>query len=308
MKLTNTFSWSFSAAADFEICPRKRYWSKYAAWGGWEAQAPAEARTVYRLNKMESRHTLMGRATEQAVMWALREYQAGRTPGVEEIYAAQARPLLNQAWKESKSGLWRQDPKHHVCLHEDYYPHLHPDLPPDWPAQLRAHVLTCITHFLQSVWPRLDTVTSREEIQLGAPESFAWEGITVYAVPDYVYRRGDHWHIHDWKAGRASARHRHQLAVYALWAHEKHGVPPENIQCYIEYLHQGHVAMEPGSEELLEEARAAIRQSVADMAAYLNDGDVQRNHPRPREEWDMTPDRRICDRCNFYELCRPEFE
>ena len=45
-ELINTFSWSISARADFEECPRRRYLAKYAMWGGWNADAPELARAA----------------------------------------------------------------------------------------------------------------------------------------------------------------------------------------------------------------------------------------------------------------------
>ncbi len=292
---------------DFEICRRKRYWSKYAAWGGWKSGAPPPTRQAYLLNKLDSRHTLMGRATENGVRWALDEQQAGRAPTAEAAYEAAARPLLNRAWQDSKSGAWQQNPKNRIGLHEHYYPQLHPNLPGDWPAKLRAYVMRCVDNFIQTVLPRLRTVTPDQEVVLAAPESFSWEGLTIYAVPDYVYQQDGIWHIHDWKAGKPSAHHLKQLAVYALWAHTKHQVSPEAIRLYVEYLHEGRVAVETGSAALLDQARSFIQASAMDMADYLKEGDPQRNQPRPREEWDMTPERTVCRRCNFYELCAPEF-
>ncbi len=307
-ELINTFSWSFSAASDFEVCRRKRYWSKYAAWGGWDAKAPEIARTAYRLNKMDSRHTLQGRATEEAVRWVLGEKQAGRTRTVDEAYETAARPLLNGAWKQSKSGAWRADPKRNVCLHEHYYPELHPDLDPKWPEFLKEHVCLCVRNFMETVLPRLAEVRVEDEVTIEKMESFELDGLTVYAIPDYVYRQNGDWHIHDWKAGRPHPDHMKQLAIYGLWAQVKHGVPAEQIKVYIEYLKEGRVAMEPVTAAMLDEARALIVESSMDMADYLRDGDARKNKPLPREEWDMTPDRRICARCTFYELCKPEFE
>lgn len=306
-ELVNTFSWSFSAASAFDACRRKRYWSKYAAWGGWNAQASSTARTAYRLNKMDSRHTLQGRATEETVRWVLAEHQAGRARTVDEAYEAVGRPFLNEAWKQSKSGAWRSDPKRKVCLHEHYYPALHRDLDPDWPKVVRERVCQCVAHFIATVLPRLSEVEPEQEIPIGAPESFELEGVTLYAIPDYVYRTGAVWHIHDWKSGRPSEAHRMQLAIYALWAHMKHGVAPENIRVYLEYLNEGYVAEEPVTPELIHEARAFISESVADMTDYLENADRTRNKPLPREEWDMTSERAVCAHCNFHELCEPEF-
>ena len=58
----------------------------------------------------------------------------------------------------------------------------------------------------------------------------------------------------------------------------------------------------------LEEAQAMIRASVGEMAEYLLEGDLRRNEPLPKEDWEMCADLDTCRKCNFYELCKPELE
>ena len=82
-ELKNTFSWSFSASSDFEDCRRKRYWAKYAMWGGWERNAEPLQKAAYRLTKMDSRFSLRGQAAEEAVLYALRETQRGNAVTVD---------------------------------------------------------------------------------------------------------------------------------------------------------------------------------------------------------------------------------
>jgi hypothetical protein len=306
--LQNIFTWSYSAASDFETCPRKRYWSKYAAWGGWDAKAPQTARAAYRLKLMDSRHTLAGRAVEDAVRWVLNQARQGTCPTPEQAYETIAKPLLNKAWRDSKSGDWQRDPKKITCLHEHYYPQLHPDLDPKWPEQLRQQVIDCVANFIATVLPRLIEVPPQAEIAVGKMESFELEKLKIFAIPDFVYVQDGVWHIHDWKAGKPQVEHRKQLGIYALWANQLHEVAPENIRLYVEYLREGQVAMETATPELLEEAVDWIRQTSWDMADYLEDGDPHRNQARPRDEWDMTPNRKICSHCNFYERCQPEME
>ena len=120
-ELKNRFSWSFSSASDFEECRRKRYWSKYAMWGGWSPDASEVQRTAYRLNKMSNRFGLQGDAVERAVLWVLRQKQEGKDATMTEAYAKRARPFLLGSWEESQQGLWRKDPKRYCCLHEHYY-------------------------------------------------------------------------------------------------------------------------------------------------------------------------------------------
>ena len=310
-ELKNTFSWSFSAAKDFETCPRKRYWSKYRMWNGWNADADPECRAAYRLNKMSSRHTLKGVAVEDSIMWVLRRRQMGQEVTMNDAYEQIARPLLNGAWQDSRQQRWKQNAKKFTCLHEHYYPQFLPDSQQDWPKRIALEVKQCITNFIDQVLPRLMDIRADQEVpvctvQMGDPESFEFDGIKVYAIPDYVYRDGDLLHIHDWKAGRPMDSHASQLAVYGLWAGIRHGVRPENIETHLEYLMTGQTASARLREEDVAEISQHIRSTAADMAEYLENADREANVPVGREEWDMAAERSVCSRCNFYELCAPE--
>jgi len=311
-ELKNTYSWSFSAGHDFDECRRKRYWSKYAMWGGWDRRADPVSRTAYRLNKMDSRHTLRGQAAEEAVMWVFREQQQGRTRSVEEAYQQVARPMLNQAWKDSRGRDWREDPKRRTCLHEHYYPKLQTPGTENWPPEVAEQVKTCIGNFIESVLPRIADVTPAMEIPVGHvsaggdPESFEYHGIRIYAIPDFVYVRDTAWHIHDWKAGRPRDSHLEQLRVYGLWAVTKHGVPVDRITVHAEYLLTGEERVLTLGAADLEQAHERIGSSVADMTEYLEACDRSQNKALPRDHWELASNPRACLRCNFYELCEAE--
>jgi CRISPR/Cas system-associated exonuclease Cas4 (RecB family) len=312
-ELQNTFSWSFSAAHDFEECRRKRYWGKYGMWGGWDKQAEPVARKAYQLNKMDNIYSLQGTAAEEAVMWALRELQKGREVDAEKAYQMIARPLLNKGWQESKKGVWRASPKKHCCLREHYYKEWDADTEKQKTQAVIEHTRSCLAHFIERVWPRLQKITRSDEIPVagpggGDPEHFMYGGVKIYAIPDYVYTIDDQFHIHDWKTGRPRESHRDQLAVYGLWAKEKHGVAPNQIFVYLEYLGEGKVAPAQLDEAELQRIHDRIDASVADMTEYLVDNDRARNQPLPKEAWDLAIDQRTCKRCNFYELCEPELK
>ncbi|MDA3874014.1 MAG: PD-(D/E)XK nuclease family protein [Kiritimatiellae bacterium] len=311
-KLTNVFSWSHSAASDFELCRRKRYWSKYGAWGGWERTADPTCKTAYRLNKMTNRFCLYGVAAEDAVMWMLKQHQAGTATTVEEAFDQVARPQLRKAWDESKGKVWRQVAKA-ACLHEHYYPQFC-DLNDREIMDIIADVVkTCLSNFQKEVLPRLDGVTPDMEIPIavvgkGDPEHFELEGVKIYAIPDYVYVREGIWHIVDWKSGKPKPEHGEQVALYALWAQIKHEVAPEQIHLILEYLQSGERKEFQVTAEDLVAVRERIRESVQDMAQYLQGADIRANLPMPKVEWDMCYDPDLCRKCSFYELCRPELK
>jgi hypothetical protein len=311
--LINTFSWSISARADFEECPRRRYLAKYAMWGGWKADAPDLARAAYRLGKMENRFTLQGNAVERAVMWALRQTQAGQPIKVDQAYEAVVKPYLNQCWSESKKKLWQANPKKHCCLHEHYYPAHHHTPESEMTARMIEQIKRCLSNFFELVLPRLGSVRPEQEVAIahadgGDPESFPFESVKVYAIPDYAYRQEDLLHIHDWKAGSEKPAHRDQMTIYGLWAHTKHALPPERIQVHLEYLSKGATQSMALTGQDLEYARGLIRASVAAMAEYLVAGDVRSNQPLPQEDWELSADLDTCRQCRFYELCKAELE
>lgn len=312
-ELKNTFSWSFSAAEDFEVCRRRRYWSKYGMWGGWARNATAEQKAAYRLGKMDNRWGLMGQAAENAIMWVLRQHQQGTPANAAAAWETVARPFLSRKWKESTEGHWRTDPKRFCCLREHYYKTLADEN--EAKRQVAAQVQHCIANFIEKVLPRVGAVTPGQEFRIATPEQggdvehFIYEGVKIYAIPDYAYKIGDQVHIHDWKAGKIKAeQHRLQLSLYALWAIVKHAAALENIFLYVEYLNEGQVLPFQVSAEELEETKALMGESVGEMTEYLVDCDRQKNEPLPKEEWELASDPESCTQCNFYELCRPELE
>ena len=309
-KLENTFSWSFSAAADFDECRRRRFWNKYGMWGGWEKNSLPETKKAYQLNKMDNRWGLMGQAAENAVMRVLRQHQAGNPITAEEAFETVARPFLRQKWTESKRGEWKENPKKFCCLREHYY-----GVMGDEKAvaeQMSGQIKTCIANFIGKVLPRIGTITREQELPVktpdmgGDPESIEFNGVKMYVIPDYAYRIGGQFHIHDWKAGKVKESHREQLGLYALWAREKFRAKPEDTFLYVEYLNEGQVAPFQLTAEDFQTLETRIEESVAEMTEYLVDFDRAKNVPLPKDEWELAADPASCKNCNFYELCKAE--
>ena len=174
------------------------------------------------------------------------------------------------------------------------------------------NVKTCLRNFTTIFLPRFAAIRPEDEIPVavigsgGDPESFTFENVKIYAIPDYVHVQDGVWHIHDWKSGRPRDEHHDQLAIYALWAVEKHGVTPDKIKVLLEYLATGETLAADMTPERLDEIREHIRGSVLDMAEYLVDADITKNRALPKSEWELTTDRHACGRCKFFELCAPE--
>lgn len=309
-KLVNEFSWSHSAAGEFDACRRKRYWSKYAGWGGWERDASAECRSAYRLNKMTNRSALRGVVVEESAMALWREVQAGRPADETWAWDTVAKPMLRSAWDESTGKQWLADPKKN-CLHEHYYPDFCGLNEREMMVEVAEDVKLCLENFRRHAIPRLEGVTPAMEIPVraggrGMPEHMMFEGVRVYAIPDYVYVREGMWHIVDWKSGGPHAEHLDQIRLYALWARTQHGASAAQMRLRLEYLGLGECVEVPVTDDDLDQSAERIRESVQDMAQYLEEADIRANRPQPKEDWDLCYLPSLCRRCSFWELCRPE--
>lgn len=311
-KLENTFSWSFSSALDFDECQRKRYWKKYGKWGGWSRDATPRQKKAYQLDKMQNFYSLLGQSVERAIMHMLREHQNGNECNTESAYTKIAKPFLNNAWSQSKSGRWRDDPKRYTCLREHYYKSLPTEEERKLTREMIKQIKRCIDNFKENTLPRIGNVGKDMELPVNSPETrgdaehFVHEGIKIYAIPDYAYRCDDAIHIHDWKAGKRKPSHREQLAVYGLWAKTKHARNDEDIYAYVEYLNEGQFLVNEITQDDLQRASERIDQSVSEMTEMLVDCDRKSNRPLPKEEWQVSLDPNICRHCNFLELCEPE--
>ena len=67
MALENVFSWSKSREEQFRECQRKYFYDKYASWGGWDRQAPKEARLAYVLKNLKNRWAWKGETVHHLI-------------------------------------------------------------------------------------------------------------------------------------------------------------------------------------------------------------------------------------------------
>jgi hypothetical protein len=92
-----------------------------------------------------------------------------------------------------------------------------------------------------------------------------------------------------------------QLSCYAMYAMDKWGIDPENVQL-IEYnllANQG-VEFTVGASEI-ENTKTYIAGSIADMQSLLVD--VGENVPKDEVAFQQVGDERVRANCNFRKVC-----
>jgi hypothetical protein len=299
--LVNEFSWSRSRDACFQDCRRKYFYQYYGSWGGWAPDAGADLRRLYILKQLASRQMWAGRVVHDAIEMALHVFREGRSVPAEPFIADVVARMRGE-WRSSRVAHYREDPRTLALYEHEYALELKPDV---WRA-LRGNVVTCLRNFFRL--PLLDRVrrTTPEHWSIEHwSKVFDFEGTPVWIAPDFGYWDADGLlTLVDWKTGSTDAdATAFQLGCYALYAREVLGVGPSQVELLEVNLRAPAVTPLAWDDARLEAVRERLRLSIRSMRAYLLDpaANVAR-----LADFEQTEERRLCRRCNFRAVCRPE--
>ena len=309
--LENEFTWSTSRDGTFQRCPRLYWWTYYGSWGGWDRNAPHEAREAYVLKNLATRWAWVGSAVHGAIERLLRRIQQqGR--GTElafekaaEIEVEQEVEALTQGmreqFRESRDGHYRSFPKKAFGLMEHEYADPIPRT--EWQA-MSEKAREALRSFLGSeVYARVKSSDPNLWLPIETLGRFDFEGTPVWAVLDFALKTPEGGvEIYDWKTGVVDpAGNRAQLVAYALFVQAEHGVPPERTTTRLVYLgpktEVHDVTVGPAD---IAEVSAAMRTSIGGMRARLRDAAKNVAH---RDDFPMTDDLEKCRICAFRRLC-----
>ncbi|HTP50576.1 MAG TPA: PD-(D/E)XK nuclease family protein [Anaeromyxobacteraceae bacterium] len=300
-ELQNEFSWSKSRHEKLEDCPRAYYYHYYGSWGGWEAAAGTPTRELYVLKKLSSRWQWAGSVVHEALRHMLnRARMAGDRKGLEEL-VAQTRQRSRAIWSSSRDkSYWREATRIVGLLEHEYG---EPVPAEEWKRVWDEVIEGSIRAFYRSeTFDRIRAVPAADWLTVDELDSWAFEGTKVWVAIDFAYRdeRG-RIHVLDWKTGRERGVDHTQVAIYALYARQKWGVPPEAVQGSLVYLCGGEervdVDVDPTS---LARSEGKMRESIAGMKALLDD--PQRNQAS-MARFAPIEDRGACRRCPFRRPC-----
>jgi CRISPR/Cas system-associated exonuclease Cas4 (RecB family) len=307
--LENTFSWSTSRAGTFAHCRRAYWWQYYGAWGGWEPDAPPEARRAYVLKNLSNRWAWVGSVVHERIERLLKHMKGVATAGrlqfdplvvdVEQEIEATTH-LMRRQYRESLSRQYRQRPKRAFGLMEHEYED--PVTDDEW-REMNARARAAVRSFLESeLFARVRGSDPATWYPIEALGQFELDGVPVWASPDFAMRTGNGVEIYDWKTGMARPEaNRLQLACYTLYMEANHGVEPTRVRNHVVYLGPPLEVHAFGlGEAELDAARDAIRASMAEMREGLVD--VEGNVAE-RDAFPLTDDLERCTSCSFRALC-----
>jgi len=206
---------------------------------------------------------------------------------------------LNQMKKEfhsSREKRYHTHPKTCALFEHEY------DVPisgGDW-NQTADNIELCLRNFYNSeIFEILNKLPRRMWLEVKDFSSFYLNRTKIWAVLDCSFRTEDAGvTIIDWKTGRKmSVDISMQLSFYAMYAMDRWGIDPENVKL-IEYnllANQGAEFNISGDE--IENTKAYIAGSIADMQSLLVD--VVENVPKDEDTFQKVEDERVRASCNF---------
>jgi len=302
-ELANEFSWSRSRDYTFQDCRRKYFYHYYGSWGGWDAGADDEVRRLYILKQLASRQQWAGRVVHDAIEIALHAFASGRELPVEP-FVADVIERMRGEWRSSRSGRYRESPKTPALFEHEYAVDVKPET---WQAVSR-NVAACLRNFFRLPLLAVIRQTAAEHWSIEHwSKVFDFEGTSVWVAPDFgFWTDSGRLALVDWKSGAANGTTAaFQLGCYALYASEVLGVPPGKVDLFEANLRAPRVTQIQWDDARLEAVREQLRLSIRSMKAYLVD--PQANVAR-LADFEKSEDLRICKRCNFRAVCRPELE
>lgn len=305
--ITNDFSWSKSRHEKFRECLRAYYFQYYASWGGWDRNAPDEARTLYTLKKLGNRFTWAGSVVHEAVKGALLDLRIGRNPD-EEAVIARVHRTMQEDWKHSsKKAYWSaKHRKEFSGLVEHEYDE--PVSPDDWKRNW-ASTEQALRNFFRSRWVPLARALQPHqwlEVDEGFENSqFVLDGVKVFAIPDFAYLEPDGSAVVvDWKTGKSREGYDEQVLGYALYLSTRYRLPVEKVKASLVYLNENTEHTVTVDAQAIETFRNHFKKSVSQMRELLRDPAA--NVPKEREQFALTDDTDACARCVFRRPCGRE--
>lgn len=297
--LPNNFSWSFSREALYRRCPRAYYYHYYAAWEGWQPDAPPPVRQTYLLKNLTTIPQWIGTLVHDAIKFALSRLQSGAIVPPADLLA-QMRQRARADVEASRQQAYRQQPKQQPGFQEHYY---HANLPAAAWSEAWQRAEARLRTFVNSpLYARLQTLSPSAFLKVETLQGFNLGDAHVWVQMDLATVDSGRLTVFDWKTGEVDlAGAQRQLSIYGLFvrhAWPEFGAMP--LQGVVFDLATNEVTALDLGDNLLRETELAARQGIDHLRRLLADPATNRAELR---RFPMIDDLSVCATCRFRELC-----
>lgn len=299
-RLKNRFSWSFSRAAKYNQCPRAYYYHYYAAWNGWQTDAPAPVRQTYLLKNLTDIPRWVGALVHESIKFAVARLKAGQ-PVADRDLLEQMHRRAQADFEDSKSGRYARQPNQLTGFQEHYY---RTNPPQDMWQAAWAKAERCLRAFLNSpLYADLQRSPAEAFLNVEELRAFTIAQTRVWIQMDLALRRENAIYLYDWKTGEVTDEPAiwQQLGIYGLYI--RHTWPEWSalpLKGVVFNLARNHLFEVDLIDEVLRNARAATEASIAGLQNLLLN--PQTNQAELRR-FPMIDELSVCRSCQFRALC-----
>lgn len=310
-KLKNAFSLSDSTMNTFKECPRKYWFARFGSWGGWEKNADARTKEIYRLKKLGGLYFWTGNRVHERIK-AILQHLVETGEVLPEN--AQADFLLNQlredyrvSVKQGQGAPYAKDVLH-LLEHDD------PSVAGVSDEKIKEVVMRavqCVRGFYQShVLQRLLGLTPEaRKIALVRKDdkleslvvNVGGHDVDVFVTLDVLHTHAGLHFITDWKTGKPSDKYADQLGLYAMFIMQKLGAELGKIRVlpvYLAYTPEDDAYMTP-TQEHIDQALDRI-QSIGGQIVARSSADLE---TAEEDAFEAAPSRWKCKGCPYRRVC-----
>jgi len=132
---------------------------------------------------------------------------------------------------------------------------------------------------------------------------FRLDGMKTYCKVDFLFPFEEKTYIIDWKTGKENRKkHNKQLMGYVSWASYHFKNKPENFYAISAYLNPTYREKEMQFKNYeIENFIHNVQKETEEMHSFCED--VSENIPIGKENFKKTSNEKICNFCNFREIC-----
>jgi len=283
---TDILGWSHSRFNTFSMCKRKYYYTYYAKY---------DTENLLKINTLRNLTSValeIGNISHKIIKVLLTRIQKSAEPIDREKFESFSRRKAKEIFDIKQ-------------FQEVYYKDLDEI---DFDEDILKRVNQGLTNFLDSdrlQWLFAEALNQKDEWII-EPEGFGEFRINdmkAYCKVDFLFPIGNEIHVIDWKTGKTDyAKHSDQLKGYVTWVAFHFGKNYDEIKPTVAYLLPEYKENSIEVNEYdIEDFSSQIRKQTDKMYAFCEEPEL--NIPLAISEFPLTERVKLCNYCNFRELC-----
>jgi len=285
-EFTPILGWSSSRFDTFEICKRKYYYQYYAKF-----DTDFDYNKIDQLKRMTSIPLEIGNIVHDVIKVLLeRLLKSEKGIDVNRLFDFTQRKTFSYCSQKQFSEVYYQQ------------------IPQVNPSELFSKVKLYLNNLLQSErfnWIITEAVREKNGWIIEPPGygETRLNNLKAYCKVDFLFPYQNTFVILDWKTGKINTqKYKKQLLGYTAWAAFHFDFDPELIDAYIVQLNPQYEEIHFKYNEFdIEEFSSQMKEETLKMYNYCLD--INENIPKEKELFKKTPYKKICNWCNYRELC-----